>query len=162
MKLFQSLILLTVLLISCEKVDLTAYEEQGAPSTVRLITRAADGETFDSPLYAYGFNTADGSLITSRQLSSEGFTLTLPQQTDSRIVILSADPESYDIPTSPSLSSLITMKAPTSASSSATVPDVSPSTSPSIAPKSAPSIPTSSPATPAPPSPSRSGPTKSL
>ena len=127
MKLFQSLILLTVLLISCEKVDLTAYEEQGAPSTVRLITRAADGETFDSPLYAYGFNTGDGSLITSRQLSSEGFTLTLPQQTDSRIVILSADPESYDIPTSPSLSSLITMKAPTAASSSATVPDVSPS-----------------------------------
>ena len=70
MKLFKSLILLTVLLISCEKVDLTAYEEQGAPSTVRLITRAADGETFDAPLYAYGFNTGDGSLITSRQLSS--------------------------------------------------------------------------------------------
>ena len=105
------------MLISCEKVDLTAYEEQGAPSTVRLIARAADGETFDAPLYAYGFNTADGSLITSRQLSSEGFTLTLPQQTDSRIVILSADPESYDNPTSPSLSSLITMKAPVSTSS---------------------------------------------
>lgn len=116
MKFFQHIlpiILLLSLLSSCFKLEDQVIEEQAAPSSVRLLTRSANGEAFDAPLYVYAFNTKDGSLITSSQLSIDDFSLTLPQQTDSRIVILSADPASYDIPTSPSLPSVITLKDPT-------------------------------------------------
>lgn len=90
-------------------------------STVSIITRSgADADALIYPLQAYAFLT-DGTLIAHQQLSSASsqLQLSLPQQTDSRIVILSADPASYDIPTAPSLTSVITLQDP------ATVPGTS-------------------------------------
>ena len=104
-----------ILFASCERLVLESTDNQPA-STVRIHTRAADGEAFESPLHAYAFDV-DGHLIAHQQYDATDFRLSVPQQADTRIVLLSADPESYDIPTSPSLSSLITMKAPLSASS---------------------------------------------
>lgn len=95
-------ILLTALLTSCFPVEHEMEEgnvDNKTHSNIRLITRAADGGTFDTPIYAYGFNAENGSLIISRQLSSDDFSLSLPQHTDIRIVIISDDPEMYDIPT---------------------------------------------------------------
>lgn len=103
---------------SCWPIEQELVDETTAPSTVRLITRAADGGSFEAPLHAYAFD-ANGSLIAHQQSdAATDFRLSIPQQTDIRIVVLSADPEMYDIPSSPSLTSLITMKAPTSASGS--------------------------------------------
>lgn len=105
-----------VLFASCESPVLESDDEQPA-SAVCIHTRAAEGEAFESPLHAYAFD-ADGHLIAHQQSASDtDFCLSVPQQADTRIVLLSADSECYDIPTSPSLSSLITMKVPMSASS---------------------------------------------
>ena len=105
-----------VLFASCESPVLESDDDQPA-SAVCIHTRAAEGEAFESPLHAYAFD-ADGHLIAHQQSASDtDFRLSVPQQADTRIVLLSADSECYDIPTSPSLSSLITMKAPMSASS---------------------------------------------
>lgn len=98
------------MLVSCEPIKVEDIDD--TPSAVRLITRAADGTDFETPLYAYAFNKENGRLITCSQLSSEDFTLILPQQTDIRIVTLAANPDYYDIPSAPSITSLITMKMP--------------------------------------------------
>lgn len=108
--------MLVTLFASCESPILESDDDQPA-SAVCIHTRAAEGEAFESPLHAYAFD-ADGHLIAHQQSASDDdFRLSVPQQADTRVVLLSGNPGSYDIPTSPSLSSLITMKAPMSASS---------------------------------------------
>lgn len=109
------LLTLSILLSSCFQPEVTVELSSSPLSTVSIITRSgADADALIYPLQAYAFLT-DGTLIAHQQLNSatDQLRLSLPQQTDSRIVILSADPASYDIPTSPSLTSVITLKDPT-------------------------------------------------
>ena len=110
------LIMAVTLFASCESPVLESDDDQPA-SAVCIHTRAAEGEAFESPLHAYAFD-ADGHLIAHQQSASEtDFRLSVPQQAVTRIVLLSGYTESYEITMSPSLSSLITMKVPMSASS---------------------------------------------
>ena len=140
--LLYAFILLTI--VSCAKYDLSDKEQGSTENcTLRILTRSIEGTELQGNIYAYAFNSS-GALIASKQITNAGsdFKLSLPQQSESRIVVIAADPERYDIPATPTLSSVITMKAPASSTLSkgyATSPiqmgfvDVTPKTSASTA-----------------------------
>lgn len=113
-----------LVLASCENINIADLNSKsGKTSAVRVVTRSSQQTDLSYPIHIFAFSTT-GSLITSQQLksASDELKLSLPQQTQCRIVAISADETVYDVPSSPSLSSVITMKAPTlsaSASSAA-------------------------------------------
>lgn len=108
---FMPLMLLA--LVSCEKVSLSDGDVAEEMSTVSIHTRAM-GNTLDYPVHVYAFTSA-GTLITENLLTSadDNLRLSVPQNTDCRIIAVSADPEAYSLPVNPTPSSVITMKAPT-------------------------------------------------
>lgn len=115
-KLFFYVILLTQMIASCTKMDFSEYEDTGADkktSDVKIITRGANGDELTYPLHVYAF-AESGALQTQQTISTpqEDIRLSLPTKENYRIVVLSADEDAYDIPASPTLSSVITMKEP--------------------------------------------------
>lgn len=113
---FTLLALLLIVLSSCTRMkDFDEEINTGGPvSSVRVLTRSVQGDDLFFPLHAYAFG-ANGNLVAHQQLNSasDDLRLSLPQQTDCRIVILSANPEDYNIPSSPTATSLISPKSPT-------------------------------------------------
>ena len=114
--LFFYVILLTQMIASCTKMDFSEYEDTGADkktSDVKIITRGANGDELTYPLHVYAF-AESGALQTQQTLNTpdEDIRLSLPTKENYRIVVLSADEDAYDIPASPTLSSVITMKEP--------------------------------------------------
>ena len=114
--LFFYVILLTQMIASCTKMDFSEYEDTGADkktSDVKIITRGANGDELTYPLHVYAF-AESGALQTQQTISTpqEDIRLSLPTKENYRIVVLSADEDAYDIPASPTLSSVITMKEP--------------------------------------------------
>lgn len=113
---FALLALLLIVLSSCTRMkDFDEEINTGGPvSSVRVLTRSVQGDDLFFPLHAYAFG-ANGNLVAHQQLNSasDDLRLSLPQQTDCRIVILSANPEDYNIPSSPTATSLISPKSPT-------------------------------------------------
>lgn len=115
-KLFFYVILLTQMIASCTKMDFSEYEDTGADkktSDVKIITRGANGDELTYPLHVYAF-AESGALQTQQTISTpqEDIRLSLPTKESYRIVVLSAVEDAYDIPASPTLSSVITMKEP--------------------------------------------------
>ena len=116
-RLFCCLFALTIL-PSCENFEL-AEEGTGSgtngskyASSVRILTRGAEENSLDYPLHVYAF-ASDGKLV-AQQLIEDASTelrISVPRDADTRIVVISADPSVYEIPSNPTKSSLITMKA---------------------------------------------------
>lgn len=109
------LILFSSILISCEKIDLmenssTIINDKN-PSNVRIITRAADGSTITYPLHVFAFGE-NGNLHAKQVVNSdsEDLNLRLSKTTDYTVVAISGDANSFDIPSSPTVSSVIKMK----------------------------------------------------
>lgn len=82
-------------------------------TTVRILTRAATPEDDIYPLDIFAF-APDGSLRTSQRVESASgkVSLQLPQGEASRVVAVTADGDTYSLPSSPSLTDQIVLKAP--------------------------------------------------
>lgn len=104
--------LLLVLFVSCEKMSVAEDVLLGETAAVSIHTRSV-GDAVVYPLHIYAFSST-GTMLGQTQLSSadDNISLVLPRNTDCRIVAVSADDAVYSLPSSPSLSSGITMKAP--------------------------------------------------
>ena len=114
--LFFYVILLTQMIASCTKMDFSEYEDTDADkktSDVKIITRGANGDELTYPLHVYAF-AESGALQAQQTLNTpdEDIRLSLPTKESYHIVVLSAVEDAYDIPASPTLSSVITMKEP--------------------------------------------------
>lgn len=118
------LLLLSVcsIVFSCQKATIldegkddsgASVSGNGASSDVRILTRTADGSELDYPLHVFAFGT-DGKLVASQKLlsSNDRLQLSLPQKKEAHVVVISADESVYDIPDRPTMTSVITMKAP--------------------------------------------------
>lgn len=107
---------LSMFIVGCGDIDLSKLEEAEAEkafSTVRVLTRGASASEDIYPLRIYAFGN-DGSLKTSQVISSsdDAIQLTLPTDVDVRIVAMVADEATYNIPATPTSTSLLTTKAP--------------------------------------------------
>ena len=82
-------------------------------TTVSILTRAATLEDDIYPLDIFAF-APDGSLRTSQRVesASDKVSLRLPQGEASCVVAVTADGETYDLPSSPSLADPISLKVP--------------------------------------------------
>lgn len=114
--LVSSLIYL-LLLSSCEQFQFEEDNSSGESTSVpvRIITRAENGVSLPYPIHVYAFS-ASGALLAQQDLQpteSSGIQMTLPQGSQCRLVAVAADESVYDLPERPTLSSVITMKAPT-------------------------------------------------
>ena len=117
-RLHQAILLacsLATLCTSCESYDFSdeTAEEASSTTTVRILTRAATPEDDIYPLDIFAF-APDGSLRTSQRVESASgkVSLQLPQGEASRVVAVTADGETYSVPSSPSLTDRIELKAP--------------------------------------------------
>ena len=105
---------LAALCMSCESYDFSEEAVEKLPmTTVRILTRAATPEDDTYPLDIFAF-APDGSLRTSQRVESASgkVSLQLPQGEASRVVAVTADGETYSVPSSPSLTDRIELKAP--------------------------------------------------
>ena len=123
--LVSSLIYL-LLLSSCEQFQFEEDNSSGESTSVpvRIITRAENGASLPYPIHVYAFS-ASGALLAQQDLrptESDGIQMTLPQGSQCRLVAVAADESVYDLPERPTLSSVITMKAPTLSSDSSPTP----------------------------------------
>lgn len=102
-------------LSSCENFELAGEEGgsnvSGNASSVRILTRGAEENSLDYPLHVYAF-ASDGKLLAQQLIddASEELRISVPRDADTRIVVVSADPDVYDMPSNLVTSSLITMK----------------------------------------------------
>ena len=105
---------LAALCMSCESYDFSEEAVEKLPmTTVRILTRAATSEDDIYPLDIFAF-APDGSLRTSQRVESASgkVSLQLPQGEASRVVAVTADGETYSVPSSPSLTDRIELKTP--------------------------------------------------
>lgn len=105
---------LAALCMSCESYDFSEEAVEKLPmTTVRILTRAATPEDDIYPLDIFAF-APDGSLRTSQRVESASgkVSLQLPQGEASRVVAVTADGDTYSLPSSPSLTDQIVLKAP--------------------------------------------------
>lgn len=95
--------------VSCDKSDVGAEDIE--MSSVRIVTRGAILSELDYPIFVYAFNSG-GLLVTKQKIESadDELNLNLPSGNEYKIVALSADESVYDIPASPSLSSVVKIK----------------------------------------------------
>lgn len=107
---------------SCESSESNELMIDKECSNVSIVTRSNDGTTMEYPLHVYAFDK-DGKLEDKQTIASadETLALNLPKGEAYRVVAVCANDEVYNIPASPTLSSIITMKANTNAD----VPDPS-------------------------------------
>lgn len=110
--------LIASLCSSCENINLTdvesSEETSGKTTSVRVITRAENGDDTLYPLHVYAFN-AQGSLLAQQHLAkaSDELLLSLPQNTECQLVAVSADASQYILPSTPTPNALIALKKPT-------------------------------------------------
>lgn len=101
---------------SCESSESNELKIDKECSNVSIVTRSNDGTTMEYPLHVYAFDK-DGKLEDKQTIASadETLALSLPKGETYRVVAVCANDEVYNIPASPTLSSVITMKANTNA-----------------------------------------------
>jgi len=89
-------------------------DKNGPDDRVQLTvkTRSANGEAVSTPVHVYAFNTTTGSLAARQTVAtaSEALSLALPQNQPYRIVAVACDENSYVLPDSPTLSSLVQLR----------------------------------------------------
>lgn len=97
---------------SCESSESNELMIDKECSNVSIVTRSNDGTTMEYPLHVYAFDK-DGKLEDKQTIASadETLALNLPKGEAYRVVAVCANDDVYDIPASPTLSSVITMKA---------------------------------------------------
>ena len=104
-----------LLFTACESYDFSeeAVEEDASTTTLHILTRAATPGDDIYPLHLFAY-TQDGSLRASQRVESAGgkVSLQLPRGVECRVVAVSADADTYSLPSSPSLESSISLKAP--------------------------------------------------
>lgn len=101
---------------SCQKYNFEEESEDGGivenMTTVKVRTRADGATQLEYPIFVYVFSQS-GNLLAAQKINSsdEQMSVKVPEGVESHIVALSADESVYDIPSSPQLSSVVTMKA---------------------------------------------------
>lgn len=117
LKLTFALFAFAMIFASCEDITLAELEQTNSgekvKSNVQIITRSAEADAPLYPLHIYAFNT-EGVLVAQQHIASdsEELFLSLPQQTECKLVAVSADEQIYNLPTNPTASSQITLKSP--------------------------------------------------
>lgn len=113
----HSLYLLFVFLLpvlsSCENIVLDEegnIQQKDDCTSYKIKTRTSDGSALQYPLHIYAF-TSDGQLQSRLSLSNESqaSNISLPKGMVYKLVVLSADEGEYDLPSNPTLSSIITL-----------------------------------------------------
>lgn len=122
---FSYILTLAIVLISlpsCEHLDTSLPTQQAGETTLKVVTRAANGSTLIYPLHMYAFSS-NGELYKHSTVASENSpaTMALPQDKSFRIVVVSADESVYELPANASLSSVINVKNTGNANGSYTV-----------------------------------------
>ncbi len=101
------------MLFSCEKAieDQTQAQTKGGQAAVTVYTRGASDGNVDVPVHVYAFD--DGGTLQSSvslQPGTQTMQLSLREGELYHIVAVAADESLYDLPTTPTLSSVITLK----------------------------------------------------
>lgn len=113
-KLSFLVLFLSLLSTSCEDISLADVESgnNDKNTSIKIYTRTIDGAEVSYPLFVYAF-AEGGQLQKYMEVKSEqeSISLSLPKGTDYRVVVVSADPSIYKMPSSPSLNSVISLSA---------------------------------------------------
>lgn len=110
---------LACLAVSCQKYNFEDESEEGVlnekSTVVKVRTRGSGDVQLEYPVFIYVFSQ-NGNLLDTQKIgsSSEQMSVRVPMGEESHIVALSADESVYEIPSSPQLSSVVTMKSVTS------------------------------------------------
>ncbi|MBQ0022289.1 MAG: FimB/Mfa2 family fimbrial subunit [Prevotellaceae bacterium] len=112
MAIFSVVAFVLIALTSCESQEYNDLKIDKEYSNVSIVTRSNDGTPMEYPLHVYAFDK-DGKLEDEQTIASadESLALSLPKGESCRVVAVCANDEVYNIPASPTLSSVITMKA---------------------------------------------------
>lgn len=114
MKRICFLLLSVFALVSCtNQEDITSSEDTAAETTVRILARATSDASLTYPVHVYAFDQS-GKSCAHQQITSASQTLNLgvPRNADLRIVAVSADETSYELPAAPTVQSTITLRTP--------------------------------------------------
>ena len=101
--------LLVALLPSCEKADFSESEVETGKQKLEIHTRAAGDDVLHYPLVVFAFD-AKGQCRGQQTLAQEGETLSLQLSAGSYRIVALGGVSACDLPSSPKLSSLITLK----------------------------------------------------
>lgn len=101
--------LLMCLFASCEKVDFSVVEDQDKMGDLIVYTRASEDDKLQYPLVVYAFD-AKGQCRGQQTLSDEGATFSFQLSSGSYRIVALGGIASCDLPSSPRLSSVLTLK----------------------------------------------------
>lgn len=101
--------LLMCLLASCEKVDFSVVEDQDKKGDLIVYTRASEDDKLQYPLVVYAFD-AKGQCRGQQTLSDEGATFSFQLSSGSYRIVALGGIASCDLPSSPRLSSVLSLK----------------------------------------------------
>lgn len=101
--------LLMCLFASCEKVDFSVVEDQDKKGDLIVYTRASEDDKLQYPLVVYAFD-AKGQCRGQQTLSDEGATFSFQLSSGSYRIVALGGIASCDLPSSPRLSSVLTLK----------------------------------------------------